>query len=42
MSVIIKDNKLISITVLNNFDFGLPKVVGNNLNPEIDFIIKNN
>ena len=40
MGVIIKDNKLEIITQPKAIYFHLPKNVGNNLEYEIDFIIK--
>ena len=40
--VIIKDNKLLMITERKTIHFELTKDVGNNLNREIDYIIKDN
>ena len=42
MAVIINDNKLILIKEPTNIHFYLPKDVGNNLNLELDFMIKYN
>ena len=42
MAVIIKNNKLVIITVPKSTHFDLPKDIGNNFKHEIDFIIKHN
>lgn len=40
--VIIKDNKVLMITERKTIHFELTKDIGNNLNHEIDYIIKDN
>ena len=42
MVVIIKNNKLVIITVPKSTHLDLPKDIGNNFKHEIDFIIKHN
>ena len=42
MAVIIKNNKLVIITVPKSTHLDLPKDIGNNFKHEIDFIIKHN